>query len=131
MKNVLTSNTRGAQIALVIAIIGTLASLATVNLHAVFLMLLGYFIYGCLGIVVTYHRLLTHQSYNTYPYIVKLFSLFGCLGGTGSPMAWVAIHINHHLKSDKINDPHSPYYKGLKIFALNYEHEVMIQLNGE
>jgi stearoyl-CoA desaturase (delta-9 desaturase) len=54
----------------------------------------------------------------------KIFSIFGCLGGTGSPLAWVAIHINHHLKSDKPEDPHSPLYKGLKIFGLSYDKEV-------
>jgi len=39
---------------------------------------------------------------------VKLFTLLGAFAGTGSSLAWVAIHINHHLKSDKPNDPHSP-----------------------
>jgi fatty-acid desaturase len=124
MKTLLASSTQGAQIALVIAVVGTLASYSLFDLHAALLMLTGYFMYGCLGIVVTYHRLLTHQSYTTHPYIVKLFSIFGCLGGTGSPMAWVAIHINHHLKSDKPSDPHSPLYKGLKIFSLDYAHEI-------
>jgi stearoyl-CoA desaturase (delta-9 desaturase) len=93
------------------------------NLTAL-LILLGYFVYGCLGIVVTYHRRLTHNSYQTYPVLTKILSVFGCFAGTGSPLAWVAIHLNHHLKSDKINDPHSPLHKGIKIFALDYEHEV-------
>jgi stearoyl-CoA desaturase (delta-9 desaturase) len=48
----------------------------------------------------------------------------GCFAGTGSPLAWVAIHINHHLKSDKPSDPHSPLYKGLKIFTLDYVNEI-------
>jgi stearoyl-CoA desaturase (delta-9 desaturase) len=50
----------------------------------------------------------------------------GCFAGTGSPLAWVAIHINHHLKSDKPNDPHSPLYKGIKIFKLDYVDQVSI-----
>jgi stearoyl-CoA desaturase (delta-9 desaturase) len=44
----------------------------------------------------------------------------GCFAGPGSPLAWVAIHINHHLNSDKPQDPHSPHFKGLKIFTLDY-----------
>ena len=50
-----------------------------------------------------------------------MFTIFGALGGTGSAIAWVAIHINHHLKSDTINDPHAPKYKGWRIFLLEYE----------
>jgi stearoyl-CoA desaturase (delta-9 desaturase) len=122
----MTSGTKGAQIFLMLSIIGSLFGIYhyDISLSTMGLTLLGYFMYGCLGVVVTYHRYLTHKSYQTRPFLVKLFSILGCLGGTGSPLAWVAIHLNHHLKSDKPNDPHSPYYKGLKIFALNYEHEV-------
>jgi fatty-acid desaturase len=126
MKKYLASSTQGAQLFLLISLIGTLIGIFTleVTLNSFLLILLGYFFYGCLGIVVTFHRKLTHRSYDTYPFITKIFSLLGCLGGTGSPLAWVAIHINHHIKSDKPGDPHSPLYKGLKIFSLNYEQEV-------
>jgi stearoyl-CoA desaturase (delta-9 desaturase) len=40
---------------------------------------------------------------------------------TGSPLAWANIHINHHLYSDKPQDPHSPLNDGLRIFMLNYK----------
>lgn len=126
MKNILASSTQGAQAFALLSLIGTLIGLFVydLTLTTLLLILLGYFMYGCLGIVVTFHRLLTHKSYKTHPLLSKIFAVLGCFGGTGSPMAWVAIHINHHLKSDKINDPHSPLHKGIKIFALNYEHEV-------
>ena len=126
MKNLFASSTKGAQMFLILSIIGTVFAIALygVDLTALFLILLGYFLYGCLGVVVTFHRHLTHNSYKTYPLLTKTFSVLGSLGGTGSPLAWVAIHINHHRKSDKPGDPHSPLYKGLKIFALDYEHEV-------
>lgn len=122
----LSSSTRGAQLFVLFALLGSSLGFYTygVNLEILLLILSGYFAYGCLGVVVTFHRYLTHGSYKTYPVLTKIFSILGCLGGTGSPLAWVAIHINHHLKSDKINDPHSPLHKGIKIFALNYEHEV-------
>lgn len=126
MKINLSSSTRGAQLfvltSLIVSIIGI--SLYGLTTESILLTLAGYFAYGCLGIVVTFHRYLTHNSYKTYTLLSKFFSVLGCLGGTGSPLAWVAIHINHHLKSDKINDPHSPLHKGIKIFALDYEHEV-------
>jgi fatty-acid desaturase len=126
MTNYLSSSTRGAQIFMFLSLIGTVAALGiySITTNAVLLILLGYFLYGCLGIVVTYHRRLTHNSYTTYPLLTKVLSVLGCFAGTGSPLAWVAIHINHHLKSDKIDDPHSPLYKGLKIFTLDYVNEV-------
>lgn len=124
MKLSLASSTGGAQIFLMLATLGTVLSVGTADITSVWLILLGYFLYGCLGIVVTYHRKLTHSSYDTYPWLTKLFAILGCFGGTGSPLAWVAIHINHHLKSDKPTDPHSPLHKGFKIFALDYENEV-------
>lgn len=126
MKNIFTSSTRGAQLFLILSMLGSIAGMLYFGLdsQSLGLILLGYFLYGCLGIVVTYHRQLTHNSYSTHPIITKIFSILGCLGGTGSALAWVAIHLNHHLKSDKPSDPHSPLHKGIKIFALNYEHEV-------
>jgi stearoyl-CoA desaturase (delta-9 desaturase) len=126
MTHLLASSTRGAQIFMVMSLIGTLIALVTygVTANALLLVILGYFLYGCLGIVVTYHRRLTHNSYNTHPLLTKVLSVLGCFAGTGSPLAWVAIHINHHLKSDKPSDPHSPLYKGLKIFTLDYVNEV-------
>lgn len=122
----LSSSTQGAQLFVITALLGSILGfyIYGFNLEIFLLILFGYFAYGCLGIVVTFHRQLTHLSYKTYPVLSKIFSILGCLGGTGSPLAWVAIHINHHLKSDKINDPHSPLHKGIKIFALNYEHQV-------
>lgn len=126
MTHYLSSSTRGAQIFIILSLLGTLTAILYYELTvtAFLLTLLGYFLYGCLGIVVTYHRNLTHNSYTTYPLLTKVLSVFGCFAGTGSPLAWVAIHINHHLKSDKPNDPHSPLYKGIKIFTLDYVNEV-------
>ena len=126
MTHYLASSTRGAQIFMVLSLLGTLIAFGIygVSTSALLLISVGYFVYGCLGIVVTYHRRLTHNSYQTYPLLTKIMSVLGCFAGTGSPLAWVAIHINHHLKSDKIDDPHSPLYKGLKIFTLDYVNEV-------
>jgi len=122
----LASSTHGAQAFMILSFIGTVFAIISygISSNMVLMILLGYFLYGCLGIVVTYHRQLTHDSYTTYPLLTKIFSLLGCFAGTGSPLAWVAIHINHHLKSDKPEDPHSPLYKGIKIFTLDYVNEV-------
>ena len=126
MTHYLASSTKGAQIFMVLSLLATVTAVSIygITTNILLLVLLGYFLYGCLGIVVTYHRYLTHKSYVARQLLVKIFSVLGCFAGTGSPLAWVAIHINHHLKSDKIDDPHSPLYKGIKIFTLDYVNEV-------
>ena len=126
MTHYLASSTKGAQIFMILSLLATVTAISIygITTNILLLVLLGYFLYGCLGIVVTYHRYLTHKSYVARPLLVKIFSILGCFAGTGSPLAWVAIHINHHLKSDKIDDPHSPLYKGIKIFTLDYVNEV-------
>ena len=68
-----------------------------------------YFCFTCLGITVTFHRNFAHRSYKTYSFLEKLFTIFGCLGGTGSSIGWVAVHRTHHKFSDKNLDPHSPH----------------------
>lgn len=112
-----------AQIFFAVALMLSVYAVSTYGFdtRALVLTVLGYFLYGCLGIVVAFHRYWTHQSYQTNPTLIKVFSLLGCFGGTGSPLAWANIHVNHHLYSDKEGDPHSPAISGLRIFTLNYE----------
>ena len=71
-----------------------------------------YFLNGCLGMTMTYHRLLTHRSWFVIKPIEYLFSLFATIGLTGSALSWVAIHREHHAFTDTEKDPHSPLYKG-------------------
>lgn len=68
-----------------------------------------YFMMGCLGIVVTFHRFLSHRSFGMSKWMEYLFSIFGILGNTGSSISWVAVHRTHHKFSDKDNDPHPPH----------------------
>ena len=123
MTHYLSSSTKGVQLFVLVGLLGTILGLLyyPLTMSMFWAVLAGYFVYGCLGIVVTFHRKLTHNSYKSNEWLTKLFTIFGALGGTGSAIAWVAIHINHHLKSDTINDPHAPKYKGWRIFLLEYE----------
>jgi stearoyl-CoA desaturase (delta-9 desaturase) len=73
---------------------------------------IGYFLITCLGITVTFHRLLTHKSYQLWKPLEYLFSLFGNLGCTGSSVGWVFVHREHHKHADKYGDPHSPVTLG-------------------
>jgi len=74
--------------------------------------LFGYFLITCLGITVTFHRLLTHKSYQLWKPLEYLFSFFGNLGCTGSSVGWVFVHREHHKHADKPGDPHSPVTLG-------------------
>ncbi len=60
-----------------------------------------------LGNTVGYHRLLTHRSFATPRPVRWLLTLFGALH-SGSPLTWVALHRQHHTRSDADGDPHSP-----------------------
>lgn len=74
--------------------------------------LLTFWFIGTLGINVAFHRLLAHRSYQTHKIFEWLFSLIGAVCALGSPLAWVAIHRQHHRYAEKEKDVHSPYILG-------------------
>ncbi len=67
-----------------------------------------YFLTGCLGMSMTYHRLLAHRSWRAPLWFKRLGILLGTIGLTGTALAWVAIHRQHHSSADRHPDPHSP-----------------------
>jgi stearoyl-CoA desaturase (delta-9 desaturase) len=71
-----------------------------------------YWITGVLGINVGLHRLLSHRSFKTYDIVEKFLGLVGVITTVGSPMAWAAIHRQHHRICERPGDPHSPYIIG-------------------
>lgn len=72
-----------------------------------------YFFTGCLGMVAGYHRLLSHRSWPCHEILRKAITLFATVGLTGSAIAWVAVHREHHRYTDTEKDPHSPMHKGI------------------
>ncbi|HEY1687303.1 MAG TPA: acyl-CoA desaturase [Solirubrobacteraceae bacterium] len=65
-----------------------------------------------LGVTVGFHRLLTHRSFKTAPWLRGLFAILGTMAVEGPVIAWVADHRKHHAYSDKPGDPHSPHGHG-------------------
>lgn len=64
---------------------------------------------GGVGICLTYHRLLTHRSFQTRPKFLEYFlTAIGCAAAEGGPIGWVADHRRHHAYSDEEGDTHSP-----------------------
>lgn len=66
-------------------------------------------IIGPISSVVTLHRLLTHKSFKTYPWLEKILSYISVISTVGPTISWVALHRMHHINSDRQGDPHSPY----------------------
>lgn len=62
-----------------------------------------------IGVTVGFHRLLTHRSFQTYPWLERIFAVLGSLSVEGSVLDWVADHRKHHAHADKEGDPHSPH----------------------
>jgi stearoyl-CoA desaturase (Delta-9 desaturase) len=67
-----------------------------------------YVLFG-LGVTVGFHRLFTHRSFKTKPWVRFTFAVLGSAAIEGPVISWVADHRKHHAFSDKEGDPHSPH----------------------
>jgi stearoyl-CoA desaturase (delta-9 desaturase) len=81
---------------------------SALNWTDVFLFVGLYLLTG-LGITVGFHRLLTHRSFTTHPWLRGLFAILGSAAIEGPVISWVADHRKHHTFSDEHGDPHSPH----------------------
>ena len=72
-----------------------------------FLMLALYFITGCLGITLCFHRLLSHRTFKVPKWLERTFAVCGVLAMEGGPGEWVGHHRMHHAFSDTPKDPHN------------------------
>ena len=72
-----------------------------------------YFLTGCFGMTMTFHRGLSHNSWNMPTWFKYFGTICGIYGLTGSSISWVASHKKHHAFSDTEKDPHSPLTKGI------------------
>jgi stearoyl-CoA desaturase (Delta-9 desaturase) len=61
-----------------------------------------------LGTSLGYHRLLTHRSFRTTPWIAGAALAAGAMALPSRPIDWAARHLEHHAHSDREGDPHSP-----------------------
>jgi fatty-acid desaturase len=95
-----------------LAVVGIAYVLVTAQWFWFLVALLTYWAIGVLGINVGMHRLLSHRSFKTHLGIERFLSVIGVLTTVGSPLAWVAIHRQHHRAAETPQDPHSPYQIG-------------------
>ncbi len=88
--------------------VGALAAFFTFSWKALGVCIFLWWLSGCIGITLGYHRYFTHRSYATPKIVEYLLAICGCLAGEAGPIAWVAAHRYHHTYSDTERDPHSP-----------------------
>lgn len=67
-----------------------------------------YLLTGAFGIVLSYHRNLSHRSFKLPKYLEYLFAYFAMQAHQGDPIFWVSTHRHHHKVTDTERDPHSP-----------------------
>ena len=71
--------------------------------------LAGTYLLTGLGVTVGYHRLLTHRSFATHPWLAYVLATLGSMAVQGPVIDWVADHRKHHAHTDTDGDPHSPH----------------------
>src|SRR5215208_2520366 len=72
-------------------------------------LLAAFYVLTAVGVTVGFHRLLTHRSFQTHPWLERTFAVLGSLSVQGSVLDWVADHRKHHAHTDEEGDPHSPH----------------------
>lgn len=63
---------------------------------------------GCLGVSVGFHRQFAHRSFTTPIWLRYILGGFGQMAMQGSVIYWTSLHRCHHSLSDLPGDPHSP-----------------------
>ena len=99
---------RNTVVAMVIFHAGAVAALFLWSWQAIAVAAFLYFVAGCLGIGMGYHRLLTHRGYKTPKAVEYFLTLCGTLALEGGAINWVATHRIHHAHTDREGDPHTP-----------------------
>jgi stearoyl-CoA desaturase (Delta-9 desaturase) len=67
-----------------------------------------WWVVGCLGVSVGFHRLFAHRSFTVSPRVRYWLGGFGQMAVQGSVIYWTSLHRCHHTLSDQEGDPHSP-----------------------
>lgn len=67
-----------------------------------------FYLIGCWGIAITYHRLISHRSFKSPVWFRNIGLILGSIGGVGSTIQWICQHREHHAFSDTDRDPHCP-----------------------
>lgn len=67
-----------------------------------------YIITGMFGITLSFHRQLSHRSFQTPKWLEYIFAYCGVLAIQGDPIEWISSHRHHHQYCETDRDPHTP-----------------------
>ena len=67
-----------------------------------------FFLFRCIGAVITFHRILGHRTHKMHPVVEFICTGLGYYGSLSSPIEFCASHVHHHKYVDTWDDPH-PY----------------------
>ena len=81
--------------------------------------LVGYIMVSKIGADIGVHRYFCHRSFKAKLWADWLMLILSIMGGFGSVIHYTVVHRQHHAKSDKPEDPHSPNVTGaFKVWTL-------------
>lgn len=87
-----------------------------IDISALFLIAVGYFLYGGIGFSMMLHRYYTHRSFEFKSKIIYyIFEFVSIISLRGSILGWAYVHRKHHKNTDTKDDPHSPFHKKWKV----------------
>lgn len=93
----------------VISFLSLLCSLFFADTFIVLFTLVFLVLYNGYGISVGYHRLLSHNSFETHKWIKNALLYLGCQSAQGTPVTWTLTHNrSHHKYTDTELDVHTP-----------------------
>ncbi|MGB5239741.1 MAG: fatty acid desaturase [Prochlorococcaceae cyanobacterium] len=76
---------------------------------AVAVLLVLYWLTGCVGVTLGYHRLLSHRAFRVPGWLEAVITTCGALSCQQGPIDWVGLHRHHHLHSDDPADHHNSH----------------------
>lgn len=103
-----TKTNWGTAVFLIIAHCAAVAALFFWSWPAVITAVILYWVGGCLGIGMGFHRLITHRGYKVPKAVEYFLVTCGTLALEGGPIQWVTTHRIHHALTDRTGDPHTP-----------------------
>ncbi len=86
--------------------VGALAAIPFFSTRNLAVAALLYFVTGCLGITLTYHRMLAHRTFAVPKWLERILATFAALAMEGGPIKWIGHHRMHHAHADTDLDPH-------------------------
>jgi stearoyl-CoA desaturase (delta-9 desaturase) len=86
-----------------------------------FLTFISLVVIGKIGGEIGFHRYFSHKGFTTLYWKDRLLLVLGSLNMVGSSISWCGTHRTHHVHTDKIEDPHSPYTQNwFDVWILNW-----------